>query len=83
MPADCPLCTREPRQPQQRHDDTCWTTLCSEHLVPMVVLNRHAAQPTERELDRMFLMGHQVFKYTFRGWREGQSLPEHFHLHAT
>lgn len=62
-------------------DDKVIVVDCSTHSVPMVVLKRHTAEPTEEELSYMREVGERLFPG--KGWRGPASLLQHYHLHET
>ncbi len=62
-------------------DKFCTITYCSTHRSqPMVVLNRHSAQPNKKELEHIKKICKEKFpNKKFRG--RMQSIPDHFHEH--
>lgn len=77
---DCSLCQKDKLAPQPYADDVCWETVCLRHQQPMLVLNRHAYEPTSEEMAHI----EEVRKERhpdkqFRGYM--QSTPQHWHDH--
>lgn len=76
----CSLCRKDPIREQPYQDEVCWTTVCPLHQNPMIVLNRHASQPTEEEWEHIKMVQERLFpNLRFRGYMT--SMPQHWHDH--
>lgn len=76
----CDLCQKEHRREWLWEDEICWITYCSTHGQPMIVLNRHAPQPTQEEMRHIIEIKEKLFpNLRFRGYMA--SNPEHWHEH--
>jgi len=78
--SSCSLCRKDPIAEQTYYDEICWITRCPLHNQPMIVLNRHAPQPTEEEWEHIKTIKDRLYQnLRFRGYM--QSMPEHWHDH--
>lgn len=81
---DCPLCRlyekREIITKLHYEDDLCIVVDCSTHGVPMIVLKRHTAFPTQEELAHLKKIALKLFPE--KSFRPPQSIRDHWHWHA-
>lgn len=76
----CPLCRREARTKHHFEDDVLWVVDCLTCGVPMVVLKRHVATPTDWERAYAKRIGEALFPEA-RFDDTPRSIPEHWHAH--
>ncbi|MBW2561912.1 MAG: hypothetical protein JRE40_13800 [Deltaproteobacteria bacterium] len=79
--SDCPLCKAERLTEWKYSDDVCWVARCKTHGDKwMVVLRRHAREPTPEEMEHVKRVMDSVLPG--RRWRYGgRSIRDHFHAH--
>jgi len=84
---NCELCrlyeNREIVTRLYHEDDVCIVINCKVHNVPILVLKRHTAFPTQEELSHLKKIALKLFpEMHFRDSSSG-SIRDHFHLHET
>jgi len=80
--SNCDLCKAE--GPKMLDDTICWAAFCRTHPSKLiVVLRRHARNPTDYELAHMMSQLRPMILYqNRRKWKfEGTTIPEHYHFH--
>ena len=85
--AGCELCEAARFTPWHHEDDVCWVADCEACDVPIVVWNRHGAEPPADALDHMLAAIRTVADrlYGAEGWfldRTMRQIPDHFHAHG-
>ena len=83
----CELCEAARLTRWFHEDDVCWVAECEVCDVPMVVWNRHGAEPPAESLDHMLAQLDRVASERFGddGYtvdRVMRQIPDHFHAHA-
>ncbi|HZT66912.1 MAG TPA: hypothetical protein VFA11_14080 [Acidimicrobiales bacterium] len=83
----CELCEAARMTPWHHEDEICWVADCEACDVPMVVWNRHGAEPPDDEvghmLDQLTRVATELFgEGQFTVDRVMRQIPEHFHAHA-
>ena len=77
---ECPLCKHERITRRYIEDEKIWVADCATHKVPMWVLKRHVAQPTQEEVEYARRKCRQLFGQSIR-FRGPQSSKSHYHEH--
>ena len=84
---NCELCEAARMTPWFHEDDVCWVAECEVCYVPMVVWNRHGAEPPAEQVEHMLAQLERVATEQFKGEeftvdRIMRQIPDHFHAHA-
>ena len=85
--AGCELCEAARMTPWHHEDDVCWIADCEACDVPIVVWNRHGAEPPPDAVDHMVAQLERVATGLFGAGsfsldRVMRQIPDHFHAHA-
>lgn len=83
----CELCEAARFTQWFHEDDVCWIADCEVCSVPMVVWNRHGAEPPEADVAHMLahlerVAGEVFGAAPFTVDRVMRQIPNHFHAHA-
>jgi hypothetical protein len=83
----CELCEAARMTPWFHEDDVCWVAECEVCDVPMVVWNRHGAEPPDEARAHMLaqlerVAGERFGADGFTVDRVMRQIPDHFHAHA-
>jgi len=75
--SNCPLCSLTD---WVYRDDVCWITYCPSHPEKLiVVLKRHGAQPSVREMEHIIGLVKRL--YPRKRWKLSDEIKDHFHIH--
>lgn len=81
----CDLCEAARLTRWYSEDDVCWVADCEICDVPMVVLRRHAIDPSPDEVAHMTVALARAASEHFATWTvdgHRRNIPDHWHAHA-